>query len=216
MNISPTLPHSSQGASLRPPLALAFVAILAFANPGTATAQRPDPDSVRAIPCGAQVATVGARTPTVDDVWNAFRCRGDRAAVAVALWRRPLVDLLLLDVFRASVPSSAQVVELMFDAAWSDPMLERRFTALGVLARFAAPDFVVSPDDARRVSPDGHGALTYMPRLVDHPTSVDPHWGPVARQRIDSLAAHAPDDRIRAASQGVQRLMDIRQQLRRP
>lgn len=163
-------------------------------------------DSVMAIPCTTLVARAATQTPTVQDVWNAFRCRGDRDAVAVALWQHPLLDPSVLDTFRAAVPGSARVVALMFEAAQSEARTERRFTALGVLARFIEPSFVVSPGDRTRVSRDARGLLEYSPRMLDHPRPPEPVWGPAALERVTELARVAPDEEIRAASRGVVRL----------
>ncbi len=183
-------------------------------------AQEVSIDSARQIPCSKHVARARARNATASELRRVFYCQGDHDQLSETLWARNTTDIAVLNALHEFTPGSERVIKLMAETAIADGSIERRFTALGILARLVEPNIYVTASDAtERSSRDRHGVLHYHFLYI---TEVGPSTPalmklrPSALDAIRRVAAESNDERMKAASRDLLGQLTVRDLLRRP
>ena len=157
-------------------------------------AQRVDLDSLRRIPCAAQISPLR----TTEDVSRAFRCSGDKAKLIERGWKLNLNDLEPLSMLQHYTIEYAttDVLERMSELAQTAPNTLLRFAALGVIVSCANPSYSFAPADTLA------GEYWRM-AASSHAAGADPSLRAPALEILQALAVNARSEGIRLRSTRV-------------
>lgn len=159
-------------------------------------------DSATLVACTAQRGAPRTRS----EVFAAFRCRGDRAAVAI---RALDITNTSADVQSAIQENTSEhlttaTLEKAKRQAMSAPTAMRRFVGLNVIANAVKPSMALSPVDT--LTPDD-----WDPRVTAHGTSkTSAELKAQGMQMLRALADSAPADDVRRRSQRLLKIFSIR------